>query len=85
MDYFFLDNRSAQLLRKISTNIVPFDPVRDNLLDLIEDALKMPKGMKSFNKQLYSEPQTQSLESFIDAVLSGDGEAAHPRRKLSRV
>jgi len=48
------DNRDAETLKKISKNIVPFDPVNDQLLDKIELALSMPKGNKSFDQELYS-------------------------------
>ncbi len=64
------ENRDANLLKRISENILPYDPVRESLLELIEEALSMPKGKKSFNEELYSGPRTQSLDSFIDIVLS---------------
>jgi len=64
-------NRTALLLKQISENIVPYDPVRENLLELIEVALNMPKGKKSFNRVLYSGRQEESLCDFIDTVLAG--------------
>jgi hypothetical protein len=48
------DNRDAATLKKISENIVPFDPLNDQLMDKIELALSMPKGRKSFDQELYS-------------------------------
>ena len=64
------ENRNALLLRQISQNIVPYDPVRENLLELIEEALNMPKGKKSFNETLYAGPKAQSLDDFVETVLS---------------
>lgn len=64
------ERRDANLLKQISENILPYDPVRENLLELVEEALTMPKGKKSFNELLYSGPQAQSLNDFIDSVLS---------------
>ncbi len=66
------ENRDANLLKQVSENILPYDPVRENLLELVEEALIMPKGKKSFNEALYSGPQDQSLNDFIDIVLSSD-------------
>ena len=66
------ENRDACLLKQISENIVPYDPVRDDLLELIEEALNMPKGRKLFNKSLYSVPESQSLDDFIDAIVSSE-------------
>ena len=65
------ENRNATLLKQISENIAPYDPVRENLLELIEEALNMPKGKKSFNRVLYSGRQEESLCDFIDTVLAG--------------
>ncbi|MBA4142213.1 MAG: hypothetical protein H0X43_04220 [Nitrosospira sp.] len=66
------ENRNATLLRQISENIVPYDPVRENLLERVEEALTMPKGKKSFNKTLYSGSEIQSLNDFVDTVLSSE-------------
>lgn len=64
------DNRNAELLCSISENIVPFDPVRDQLLEKIEIALAMPKGRLSFNENLYSGNQDYpSFEEFISVIL----------------
>jgi hypothetical protein len=65
-------NRSALLLKQISENIVPYDPVWENLLELIEQALKMPKGKKSFNEALYSGQEKKSLCDFIDTILASE-------------
>ena len=63
------ENRDAELLKNISNNIVPYDPVRDNLLVAIEQALVMPKGQASFNESLYSGNQQGSLVDFYDRLL----------------
>jgi len=63
------ENRDASLLKRISKNIVPYDPVRDSLLDAIEQALAMPKGQVSFNEKLYSGKQQGSLVDFHDNIL----------------
>lgn len=64
------ENRDKHLLCNISKNIVPYDPVRDNLLELIEYALTLPKGNKSFNESLYSGHQDGSLLDFINDILA---------------
>ena len=63
------ENRDASLLKNISKNIVPYDPVRDSLLVAIEQALAMPKGQPSFNEALYSGNQQGSLVDFYDNIL----------------
>lgn len=62
-------NRDSSLLKRISENIIPYDPVRDNLLDAIEQALAMPKGNSSFNEELYSGHQEESLAEFHKNIL----------------
>jgi hypothetical protein len=59
------ETRSASLLRAISKNVVPFDPVCDDLLDKLVVALQMPKGEPSFNSDLY---EGRSKESFLQYV-----------------
>ncbi|MEP6878274.1 MAG: rhamnan synthesis F family protein, partial [Nitrosospira sp.] len=66
------ENRNKFLLKNISENILPYDPIRDNLLERIEEALSMPKGRKSFNEELYSGSKSQTLNDFIDTVLSSE-------------
>ena len=63
------ENRDASLLKDISANIVPYDPVRDSLLVAIEQALAMPKGQPSFDEALYSGNQQGSLVDFYDNIL----------------
>lgn len=63
------ENRDASLLKSISKNIVPYDPVRDSLLVAIEQALAMPKGQPSFDEALYSGNQQGSLVDFYDNIL----------------
>jgi hypothetical protein len=60
------DNRDANLLQRISRNILPFDPVNENLCVKIEEALNMEKGIKNFDNDLYSgAPQNCNLTDFI--------------------
>ena len=63
------ENRDASLLKSISKNIVPYDPVRDSLLVAIEQALAMPKGQASIDEALYSGNQQGSLVDFYDNIL----------------
>ena len=63
------ENRDASLLKSISRNIVPYDPVRDSLLVAIEQALIMPKGQAAFDKAIYSGNQQGSLVDFHDDIL----------------
>lgn len=67
------ENRDAEYLREISKNIVPYDPLSDNLTDKIEDALELPKGQKSFRKLLYTGNEQTSLIDFILEILKQNG------------
>jgi hypothetical protein len=67
--------RDAALLRRISDNIVPYDPVHDSLLDCIERTLTMDKGRPSFDASLYASAASRDLPGFIDGILR----AAAPR------
>jgi glycosyltransferase involved in cell wall biosynthesis len=59
-------NRSAQKLKAISENLIPFDPVRENLSMKLEEALQKKKGRKHFNRDLFSgPPQPVSLTEFV--------------------
>ncbi len=62
-------NRTAELLKEISENIVPYDPIRDDLVERIEEALSRPKGNKSFRQDLYGGTQEGSLSEFVDDIL----------------
>ena len=63
------EKRDALLLKQISDNIVPYDPIRERLLTKLEEALAMPKGIKSFNETLYSgEKETITLSEFIAGI-----------------
>ncbi|WP_131782175.1 rhamnan synthesis F family protein [Legionella gresilensis] len=66
------DNRDKAFLKKISKNIVPYDPIRDDLLELIEYALTLPKGNKDFNEQLYSGQQEGSLSDYVNNICKTD-------------
>lgn len=64
------ENRPASLLKRISSNIVPFDPVRGSLMEAIEQALAMPKGRPSFDEALYSgSGQAGTFADFHDEIL----------------
>lgn len=63
------DNRDAEFLQSVSSNIVPFDPVRERLLDRLEVALAMPKGMPSFSRDLYQTTESVTLVQYVDAIL----------------
>jgi Rhamnan synthesis protein F/Methyltransferase domain len=63
------ENRDASLLKNISKNIMPYDPVRDDLLGAIEQALAMPKGQAEFDEALYSGSQQGALVDFYDNIL----------------
>lgn len=63
------DNRDAALLRRISSNLVPFDPVREELVDAIEAALAMPKGRPDFDDALYSGAAEGTLLQFHQRIL----------------
>lgn len=64
-------NRDAQMLRGISENILPFDPVRENLSQKIDEALLRAKGRKHFNRELFGgAPQQLSLSDFILQIAS---------------
>lgn len=65
------ENRDAALLRRISSNIVPYDPVRDTLMGAIEQALAMPKGQRSFDEALYSGRLGPTIAEFHDTILAG--------------
>lgn len=66
------ENRDAICLEAISENIAPFDPVRGDLLDSIEKALKMPKGKKSFNAARYDGISSQSFAEYVNGVMQVD-------------
>ncbi|STX50212.1 Rhamnan synthesis protein F [Legionella busanensis] len=62
------DNRDKAFLKKISKNIVPYDPIRDDLLELIEYALTLPKGHKHFNEKLYTGQQEGTLLEYVSKI-----------------
>lgn len=66
------ENRDAVVLKNISENIVPYDPVSQSLLMAIEQALAMPKGRASFDETIYSGNQEGSLDSFYNNILRHD-------------
>jgi O-antigen biosynthesis protein len=62
------ENRDADYLKQISGNILPFNPVRENLLDALEAALQMPKGKPSFDESLYGGVSSQSFFDYVDGL-----------------
>lgn len=64
------ENRSASVLKAISSNLIPFDPVRDDLLDLVQSSLDLPKGNKSFDESIYGKKNDQKLENYIKNIMN---------------
>lgn len=62
------ENRNADDLKAISDNIVPFDPIRENLCERVEVALQMAKGKKSFREELYSGIENRTFAEFNNAL-----------------
>jgi hypothetical protein len=73
------DNRDAALLRRISSNLVPFDPVREELVDAIEAALALPKGRPDFDETLYSGRAEGTLLEFHQRILVAQAGATERR------
>lgn len=75
------ETRDATVLRAISDNIVPFDPVRDDLLNKLEDALQMPKGRPSFHAEFYEGRSPESFLQYVTDVMQVAGQAKKPGAK----
>tara|TARA_B100001248_G_C27397594_1_gene466799 strand:- start:4178 stop:5566 length:1389 start_codon:yes stop_codon:yes gene_type:complete len=60
--------RGKEEINLLSTNIVPYNPVRDDLLGIVEQALTIKKGEKNFNDSLYSGNETKSLVEFYNKL-----------------
>jgi len=59
-------NRDTKTLKAISDNIVPYDPVRENLCQKVDEALLRVKGRKHFSHEHFiGQPHQQSLSDFI--------------------
>lgn len=65
------DNRSADELKRISNNIIPYDPIREELFDKLEEALKLPKREPSFDISLYAGNEKRTFVDFVDTVING--------------
>ena len=64
------ENRDASLLKNLSDNFIPYNPVCDSLVDLIESAIEeIPKGVPSFKESLYSGGKPGSLEDYYEILL----------------
>jgi hypothetical protein len=59
------------LLRELSENFIPYDPVREDLVSLIEKGLTMPKGKRSFDSNLYGGRSEKRLDSYFLEILGG--------------
>jgi hypothetical protein len=46
-------NRTAAVLQGMSTNLVPYDPSREDLVDALERAVRAPHGVPDFHGALY--------------------------------
>ncbi len=57
--------RDKECLRSISSNLIPYDPVRENLIDKINLGLTMTKGLKSFDDSRYKGENQESLTGFV--------------------
>ena len=57
------------MLRDISDNLIPYDPVREDLVALIEKGLAMPKGVRSFNPRSYGLRDEGSLDDYFLGIM----------------
>ncbi len=64
--------RNADFIHSISSNLVPFDPVRDSLVDKLEFALSMPKGNCDFNSAMYEQRSLLSFYDFNSKIIGND-------------
>jgi len=68
------ENRSADDLLRISDNLVPFDPVVDDLSEKLGQALSMPKGRPSYRPEAYGLPTPPAeVRRFVEAILADGG------------
>lgn len=63
------ENRDAKTLRSISENIIPFDPVHDDLLVKLEEALSLPRGSASFNAAVYEGRSNEPFSQYVSDIL----------------
>ena len=63
------ESRNAAVLRDISDNLIPYDPVREDLVALIEKGLAMPKGVRSFNPRSYGLRDEGSLDDYFLGIM----------------
>lgn len=61
--------RDADYIEAISSNLVPFDPIRESLSDKIEFALTMPKGNRDFNLANYEQKSQFSFSDFNSKIM----------------
>jgi len=61
-------NRDSAWLREVSDNLVAYDPVRDALVDKVEEALARPRGRPSFNPLPYTGAPDIPLADFLDQM-----------------
>lgn len=67
------EGRDAHVLKTISDNIVPFDPIRDDLLEKLEEALLLDKGQASFNAEHYEGRSPETFLQYVESIM----QAAH--------
>jgi glycosyltransferase involved in cell wall biosynthesis len=65
-------NRDAALLKRISDNLIPFDPVRQDLAAVLREALGRPKGKKSFDQTLYAGNDEATLDDFVRRIMQAN-------------
>ena len=68
------ENRDEKCLKDISNKIVPFDPVKEDLLEKIYLAMKMPKGEGMFNDQFYAGNENLNFTEFIKHIIADNEE-----------
>lgn len=61
--------RDAGYIEAVSSNLVPFDPIRDSLNDKLEIALAMPKGNYDFNFANYEQKSQFSFSDFNAKII----------------
>ncbi len=64
------ENRDAVLLKSISENLIPYNPVYDDLFSILQASLDLPKGNKSFQKSIYGDQHKDGIDQFIRNILT---------------
>ncbi|MDC0415199.1 hypothetical protein OAM25_02495 [Gammaproteobacteria bacterium] len=61
-------NRSKDILEMISSNIVPYNPLKESLLEKIETAMTRTKGKKVYNSEILEKNDNTTIAKFIDRI-----------------